>query len=504
MKIIVTKNDVHLLDADLLAIPVNSAELKKRGEEALTLIGVDRQVLNDFKAEAGEIIVLYGDNRNYSAARIALLGIGEGNKLDDWRKAASALASKAVDLKSEKVGVDCSGIKTLVTIMGQSVTTLAAAFVEGYFAGSYRFERLKSGKLDKKSTDEKLKKIDKLYLSVPDGVVTEVEDGVADGEIIGSCKHMVRDLVNLPGNYLNATDIANAAEESGKQYGYDVTVFNKKEIELVGMGGLLAVNKGSNQPPTFTILDYKPQGQAKAVIALVGKGVTFDSGGISIKPSENMGEMKSDMAGAASVLGAVEAVARLGLPLHVIGLIPATDNMPSSTAQQPGDVITTYSGITVEVSNTDAEGRLILADALTYAKEKYNPHVIIDLATLTGACIVALGYSVAALFSNNDTLADEIFTAGQQSGEKVWRMPLWDLYDEQIKSDVADLNNTGGRGAGSVTAAKFLEKFIDGHTNWAHIDIAGPSFVPTKGAGKVNGGTGFGVGLLVELLKKWA
>ena len=177
--------------------------------------------------------------------------------------------------------------------------------------------------------------------------------------------------------------------------------------------------------------------------------------------------------------------------------------MPGGKAQTPGDVITTYSGITVEVGNTDAEGRLILADALTYAKEKYKPDVIIDVATLTGACIVALGYAVAALFSNNDKLADEIFQAGQQSGEKVWRMPLWDLYDEQIKSDVADVNNTGGRGAGSVTAAKFLEKFIDGHKNWAHIDIAGPSFLPKSG-GKVSGGTGFGVSLLVELMKKWS
>jgi leucyl aminopeptidase len=263
------------------------------------------------------------------------------------------------------------------------------------------------------------------------------------------------------------------------------------------------VNKGSHHPPTFTVLDYKPKGKAKAVVALVGKGVTFDSGGISLKPSENMGEMKSDMSGAASVLGAVEAAARLGLPLHVIGLIPATDNMPGSKAQQPGDVITTYSGITVEVGNTDAEGRLILADALSYATEKLKADVVIDIATLTGACIVSLGYAVAGLFSNNDKLADEIFQAGQQSGEKVWRMPLWDLYGEQIKSDVADVNNTGGRGAGSVTAAKFLEKFIDGHKSWAHIDIAGPSFTP-KGSGKVNGGTGFGVGLLVELLKKWS
>ncbi|MEI7934453.1 MAG: leucyl aminopeptidase [Chlorobiaceae bacterium] len=503
MKVKVTKNDLQRVSADLLVLPFGSSELKKDAGTALAEIGFDVQVLKDFKADAGEIVLLYGGKTEYSAERIALLGVGEGKTIDDWRKAAVSFASRAVDLKVEKVAVDCSCLEALAAATGKSVATLVAALVEGCFTGSYRFDFLKSGKLDKKSGGEKSKGISELLIRVDSGVYDEAEKGAADGKIIGSCQKIARDMVNLPGNHLRAGDIAKAAEDSGKKYGYEVTVFYKKEIESLGMGGLLAVNKGSHQPPTFTVLDYKPKGKVNAVIALVGKGVTFDSGGISLKPSENMGEMKSDMSGAASVLGAVEAVARLGLPLHVIGLMPATDNMPGSTAQQPGDVITTYSGITVEVGNTDAEGRLILADALSYAKEKYNPDVIVDVATLTGACIVALGYGVAGLFCNNDKLAEEIYQAGQQSGEKVWRMPLWDLYGEQIKSDVADVSNTGGRGAGSVTAAKFLEKFIDGHKNWAHIDIAGPSFTP-KGSGKVNGGTGFGVGLLVELLRKWS
>lgn len=503
MKLSVTKSDLASLECEFLALPFSSGELKKEAGERLSALGIDQQVLKDFKGDAGELVVVYGEADKCSAVRIALLGLGEKVTLDDWRKAAVSLSSRAVDMKIGKIAVDCSGIAALAAVTGQSVSTLAAAFVEGCFAGSYRFDRLKSGKLDKKEAGEKSKGIDELLLSVEESAFEESEKGVAEGEILGSCQKMVRDMVNLPGNYLHATDIAEAAAESGKKYGYDVTVFDKKEIEALGMGGLLAVNKGSHHPPTFTILDYKPKGEVKAVVALVGKGVTFDSGGISIKPSENMGEMKSDMAGAASVLGAVEAAARLRLPLHLIGLIPATDNMPSGTAQQPGDVITTYSGITVEVGNTDAEGRLILADALSYGKEKYKPDVIIDVATLTGACIVALGYAVAGFFSNDDKLADAIYQAGQQSGEKVWRLPLWDLYAEQIKSDVADVNNTGGRGAGTITAAKFLEKFIDGHKNWAHIDIAGPSFA-SKSAGKVNGGTGFGVSLLVEVLKKWA
>jgi leucyl aminopeptidase len=503
MKISVTTIEVESLETDLLALPLSSGELKKDAVTLLARLGLDQQILKDFKGEAGEVAMLYGGVGKCEASRIALVGIGEGKSLDDWRKASVSIASKAVELKIEKFAVDFSSIESVAAATGQSVATLADTFVTGSYAGSYRFEGLKSNKLDKKKSSGKPKEIAELVLRVDTVISEEAKMGVVSGKIVGSCQKMARDLVNLPGNYLNAEDIAKAAVESGKKYGYNVEVFDKKEIESLGMGGLLAVNKGSVNPPTFTILDYKPKGKPRAVIALVGKGVTFDSGGISIKPSENMGEMKSDMAGAASVLGAVEAAARLGLPLHIIGLIPATDNMPDGKAQTPGDVITTYSGITVEVGNTDAEGRLILADALTYAAGKYKPDVIIDLATLTGACIVALGYSVAALFSNNDKLAEEIFQAGQHSGEKVWRMPLWDLYDEQIKSDIADVHNTGGRGAGSVTAAKFLEKFIEEHKNWAHIDIAGPSFT-SKSGGKVNGGTGFGVSLLVELLKKWS
>jgi len=503
MKITVITSDLAGVESAFLALPFSSGELEKEAASRLAAIGIDAQVLKDFKAESGEIVVVYAESGKCSASRVVLLGLGETVTLDDWRKAARSFASRAVEMKIESIAVDFSGIEAIAVTTGQSVAMLAAAFVEGCYGGSYRFDRLKSGKLNKKESGESSKGITELLLRVDSGAVAESEEGAAEGRIVGSCQKMARDLVNLPGNYLQAVDIAKAAEDSGKTYGYEVTVFHKHDIEALGMGGLLAVNKGSHHPPTFIILDYKPKEKAEKVVALVGKGVTFDSGGISLKPSENMGEMKSDMSGAASVLGAIEAAARLRLPVHIIGLIPATDNMPSATAQQPGDVITTYSGITVEVGNTDAEGRLILADALTYGKEKYEPDVIIDIATLTGACIVALGYSVAGFFSNNDKLADAIFQAGEHSGEKVWRLPLWDLYAEQIKSDVADVNNTGGRGAGTVTAAKFLEKFIDGHKNWAHIDIAGPSFAP-KGAGKVNGGTGFGVSLLLEVLKKLA
>jgi leucyl aminopeptidase len=506
MKLSITTGGIDRIAADLLVLPFTRAALEHDAEKVLSGLGFDSVVLiRDFKGEAGETMVLYGAASKHAAKRVALLGIGEGKELDDWRKAAVSLASKAVDLQIGKLGADFSDLASLAAASGHSPLQIASVFVQGCLSGSYRFECLKSGKLEKNDTkkpSKKTKEIAELILRADKDIADLVEKGGAEGLVIGSSRNAARELVNLPGNLLEAADIAKAAKESGKKHGYDVTVFNKKEIEALGMGGLLSVNKGSFHPPTFTILDYKPKAKAKKVVALVGKGVTFDSGGISLKPAEGMGEMKSDMSGAACVIGALEAAARLALPVHLIGIIPATDNMPSGTAMKPGDVITTYSGITVEVGNTDAEGRLILADALAYAAEKFKPDVIIDFATLTGACIVALGYSVAGLFSNDDTLAGEIAEAGDTAGEKVWRMPLWELYAEQIKSDVADVSNTGGRGAGSVTAAKFLEKFISGHERWAHIDIAGPAF-GTKNTGKTSGGTGFGVGLVVELLKKW-
>ncbi|TCD48373.1 leucyl aminopeptidase [Chlorobium sp. N1] len=508
MKTAVTITELFDLDADLLVLPFASEGLRKKASAALEAAGLSDAPLNDFKASVGETMVLYPRSGKIRASRLMLVGTGEAKGFDDWHRAASAAASMAVDLEASSVVFD---LPAPAPKAGTGMEALAEAVVEGALFGAYRFERLKSGKLDKekKKTAAKGKAkpaekgIQTLTLRVPASALAAAETGMAAGMAVGSAQLMARDLVNLPGNYLQAEDISKAAVDSGKRYGYSVTVLRKKEIESLRMGGLIAVNQGSVNPPTFTVMDYTPKKKAKATIALVGKGVTFDSGGISIKPSEGMGDMKSDMAGAAAVIGAVEAAARLSLPVRVIGLVPATDNMPDGNAQKPGDVITTYSGITVEVGNTDAEGRLILADALTYAKQKYSPDVIIDLATLTGACIVALGYQVAGLFSNDDKLAASIESAALETGEKVWRLPLWELYDEQIKSDVADVHNTGGRGAGTITAAKFLEKFIDGHGKWAHIDIAGPSF-PAKGASKVNGGSGFGVRLLVELLRKWA
>ena len=506
MKLTVTPKPASSIEADLLALPVGRKELKKEGAALLEGLGLEGIALSDFKGSAGELTIVYRNSAGGGSKRIALLGLGEGKSTEDYRKAAEALARQAVELHCGVVAFDCSGLEDWAKHAKRSAESLAEVVVEGILFGAYRFDRLKSGKLDKEKKKEEKdtpKTIVELVLGGCGELAGAVEKGAHAGMAVGTCQNVSRDLVNLPGNHLSAEALADAAREAGKRGGFDVQVFDREKIAALGMGGLLAVNKGSEEPPTFTIMDYRPKGKAKKTVALVGKGVTFDSGGISIKPSANMDEMKSDMAGAACVIGVLEAVSKLGLPLRIVGLVPATDNMPSGSALKPGDIITTMSGITVEVGNTDAEGRLILADALTYAKREYDPDVIIDLATLTGACIVALGMKVAGMFSTDDTLAEEIIKASQAAGEKVWRLPLWDEYAEQIKSDVADVSNTGSKGAGTITAAKFLQNFVEGHEHWAHIDIAGPAFA-AKGGGSSSGGTGFGVRLIVELLKAWS
>ncbi len=504
IKVTVSRGSLKNLKSGLLVMPFTAKELKKEAVRSFEVFGLDKGSLKDFKGKTGDALVVYSGGAKLKTPRVLLLGLGDAAEMEDFRKSAYTAAQQAKSLQVQSLVFDCSSITAWARNTGESGEMIAECIVDTILYGLYSFDRLKSGKLNKTKRKEKEEKagLRELQIRVNAGGVKEVEDGARRGVIIADARNLARDLVNLPGNLLNAADIADAARKSAEKSGCKVTVFHKKEIEKLGMGGLVAVNKGSHSPPTFTILDYEPAGKPVATVALVGKGVTFDSGGISLKPANAMDEMKCDMAGAAAVIGGVEAAALLGLPLRIVGLIPATDNMPGGAAQKPGDVITTYSGITVEVGNTDAEGRLILADALAYAIKHYKPDAIVDLATLTGACIVALGYSVAGLFSNNDGFARKIYEAGKRSGEKVWQMPVWEEYDELIKSEVADVHNTGGKGAGSITAAKFLEKFIDGHKTWAHIDIAGPAF-SAKSAKKNHGGTGFGVRLLIELLRAW-
>lgn len=514
MKVSVTKAAAASLSLDIIIYPVSKPERKRRVDEIEKASGVVANGMDvDFKAGEGDSLLLYSQMKSFAPKRVLLAGLGEKLTLDSFRKAAAQAGAKLRELKLpvSKVGIDLTGVVEYAEEISESASYIAQALVEGFEHGRYEYAQLKTDRIEalkngKKHVSEKKIEMTEFVVITTAEALATVKHGAEVGEIIATSQAMVRDLQNAPSNYVTAEDLSEAAQKSGKKFGYGVTVFDKKKLTQLGFGGLLGVNRGSMNPPTFSILDYKPRnakaGKPMLTIALVGKGVTFDTGGISIKPADGMGDMKGDMSGAADVIGAVEVAARLGLPMRVLGFIPATDNKTGPDAQNPGDVLTTYSGITVEVDNTDAEGRLILADALTYAKEKFEPDVIIDLATLTGACVVALGNPVAGLFSNNDEVAEKIYKAGLKSGEKVWRMPIWDDYDKQIKSDVADVKNTGGRGAGAITAAKFLEKFIGDHKAWAHIDIAGPAF-PSMGGNQVKGGTGFGVRLLAELMRSW-
>ena len=311
---------------------------------------------------------------------------------------------------------------------------------------------------------------------------------------------MARDLINKPVNFLNAEDLAKAAQEEGKKCGFSVEVFSKKKIETLKMGGLLGVNWGSIDVPTFSILEYKPKTAVnKKPYVLVGKGVVYDTGGLSLKPTSSMDTMKSDMSGAAAVIGTLRGAAQLGLPVHVIGLIPATDNRPGGNAVTPGDVLTMSDGTTVEVMNTDAEGRLILADALHYAK-RYHPQLVIDLATLTGAAARAIGPNATVAMGNADeSYWNDLMAAGEAVHERLVRFPFWDEYNDLLKSDIADLKNIGGADAGAITAGKFLEHFTD--YPYIHLDIAGPAFVSTPSHYWTAGGTGIGIRLLLEFLR---
>jgi leucyl aminopeptidase len=357
----------------------------------------------------------------------------------------------------------------------------------------YRFDQMKSKPEEPRKTPRKL------TLAVPRrGELALGEAAARRGKAIADGVKLAKDLGNLPGNVCTPTYLADQAGALAREAGLDIEILEKAQIEELGMGSFLSVAKGSDEPPRFIVLRHKGAEKKQKPVVLVGKGITFDSGGISIKPAPEMDEMKYDMCGAASVLGALRAVADLKLPINVIGLIPTCENMPSGRANKPGDVVTSMSGQTIEVLNTDAEGRLILCDALTYA-ERLDPACVVDIATLTGACVIALGHVATGLLANDDGLARELLHAGDTASDRCWQLPLWDDYAEQLKSNFADMANIGGRPAGTITAAAFLAKFTKKY-EWAHLDIAGTAWK----SGKDKGSTGRPVPLLVHFLAKRA
>ncbi len=365
------------------------------------------------------------------------------------------------------------------------------SFLEGISLGNYTFDKYKKEQDKIRNLSIVVYADDEKLLKAAINKNNSVIEGV----------FFTRDLQNEPSSALRPFELADTVKETLTKYGMKVTVFDEKEIKKRNMGGLIAVGKGSDAKPRFIVVEYKPKNKKSNVkkIALVGKGVTFDSGGYCIKPWQGMLEMKADMSGAAVVAGTMLAAAKMNLPVEILGVIPSAENMINGEAMRPGDVVKTASGKTIEVGHTDAEGRMILADALDYAS-KQKPDQIIDFATLTGACIVALGLTVAGLFTKNDLLANELYSIGMKTYDRLWRLPMWDDYNKGNESKIADVNNDGGRWGGAITAAKFLENFVDKKIPWAHLDIAGPAVGNDMTNYNKDYMTGFGVRLMTEYL----
>jgi leucyl aminopeptidase len=447
------------------------------------------EILNrgDLDGEAGRTLMLY-DVPGVAAERVLLVGCGKRKGLTRtlYRQAVAA----AVDLLQR-------------THAGEALCTLPELAPEGM--GTYlavrdavttaadRVYRYSETKEDKQAPKTPLRRLTLWVSKKQDSA--EAERAARHGAAIGSGARLAKELGNLPGNICTPSYLAGKALElAGRFDKLDVEVLEESDMEEVGMGALLSVSKGSRQPAKLIVMEYKGGQSGAKPVVLVGKGLTFDAGGISIKPAADMDEMKYDMAGGASVFGAVQAACELDLPLNLVGVVPASENLPDGAANKPGDIVKSLSGQTIEILNTDAEGRLILCDALTYS-ERFDPAMVIDIATLTGACVVALGKHASGLFTKEEKLAAEILDAGEAAGDRAWRMPLWEDYQSQLDSNFADMANVGGREAGAVTAACFLARYTKAY-KWAHLDIAGTAWL----GGKEKGGTGRPVPLLVQVL----
>ncbi len=447
----------------------------------------------DFQGELYQSSLIYTKG-NIPAKRILLMGLGKRSDfhLDKWRGAASKAAQflRNMGVKEFSVCPSLGGERKI------SLEDYYQGLVEGIYLGLYQFTEFKT------EEREKIKEVEQVHLVIPDEKrISHIQKAVAAAEIISRAVYLVRDLVSLPANRKTPSMLAQMAKDLAGDNDLRWKVLNMDEMEKLGMGALIAVASGSREPPKFIILEFKPQSSGLETVVIIGKAITFDSGGLSLKPSENMERMKYDMAGGAAAIGIIQAASQLKLPLHLVALIPATENLPSGSAYRPGDILKSLSGKTIEVISTDAEGRLILADALTYS-HRFKPKAIIDLATLTGACIIALGENVIGMMGNDDELKARVGRAADRTGEKVWELPLWEEYEEQIKSEVADIKNVGGRPAGTITGGAFLKKFV-GKYPWVHLDIAGPVWADRDKPYIPKGATGVGVRLIAQLLREW-
>jgi leucyl aminopeptidase len=452
----------------------------------------------DFKGSEGETAVLYPAKGSIPAERLLLVGVGKKEALDleKLRRAAGSAVKQAGKL----------GVPSFASILHHaemvedriSAREAAQAVAEGVVLGAYAFDEMKS----KKPEDDRKPVGEAIILEKVPAKAQVIEEGTRVGAALARGENLAKTLGNLPGNVATPTYLASTAERIGREHGMTVTILGPAELESEGMHALLAVSRGSDEEPRLIVLEHRRGPAGQKPLVLVGKGLTFDAGGISIKPAQGMEEMKFDMCGGAGVLGAMQAIGELGVETNVIGIVPSSENLLSGAAMKPGDIISSHLGKTIEIVNTDAEGRLILADALSYAK-RFDPAAVVDAATLTGACVIALGHQASAALGNDEALLDELVAIGNRVGQRVWPLPMFDEYRDQIKSDYADLKNSGGRPAGTITAAWFLREFV-GEFPWAHLDIAGTAYGDGKLSYQAKGSTGVPTRLFVEWVRSRA
>ncbi len=481
---------------DALIIPIAQ---QASSDAAFALIakqtGIPEDIIrSDFKAEWKEIHTLY-PGEGQGSRRIILLGLGEKARPIDLLNAFRSLVFKRKNSLPARMGISFSHQNAPENPADWAEAAVNGMLLGRYDLGLYKTERQNGATAVDPSTM-------KVEIFADGKYKKAVEAAIAKGIATGETQLEVFNLVNAPANKMTPQAMAEWAVNSGKKYGYKVQVFDKKGIEKLGLHALLAVSRGSELPPAFIVMEYLPKGKKPSKkIGFVGKGVTYDTGGLSIKTSAGMYYMKSDMGGAATVLGIIELAAKLELPFHLFGVIPATENSVDAKSVRPGDVIDSYHGKTIEVVDTDAEGRLVLADGLCYTIRKFKPDVLIDMATLTGSCVRTFGYVSGGLFSNNDELAAGILAAAEKTGERLWQLPLWDDYRKEMKSDIADVKNlSSSPAAGAITAAKFLEEFIEDHPSWAHLDIAGMVFADSEFSSQ-KAATAYGVRLLISYIE---
>jgi leucyl aminopeptidase len=493
MKIDIGNKDILANRSDCLAIPLlNHNRLTQSAELVNEATGGQLQKLikqSHFRSEPGNTIVFHA-LEGIGAKSVMLYGVGNASEIlrNSFNKSIAAVPGR---LASE----NCKS--ALIVLPLEDATTsddygLAREAAIAAAASDYLFDSCKSEKPDPVS-------LQRVAFHAGGKALPHAKSGVTHGQAIAEAMQLAKDLGNLPGNICTPTYLAEEAKKLARKHRkFSASILDEKEMKKLGMGALLSVARGSRQPARLITMHYKGGKPKEKPVVLVGKGLTFDAGGISIKPSARMDEMKYDMCGSASVFGALKACAELQLPINVVGIIPSSENLPDGDANKPGDIVTSMAGLTIEILNTDAEGRLILCDALTYA-ERFDPAVVIDIATLTGACIVALGHHTSGLMANNDRLAEALLEAGQESNDRAWRLPLWEEYHKQLESNFADLANIGGPPAGSITAGCFLSRFAEKY-HWAHLDIAGTAWM----SGDAKGATGRPVPLLVNYLLKRA